>query len=71
MMKSENINNCPYDDCNRKLKLINYPCKCKKIFCKLHKQPEQHNCEYDYKENNNKNNKIEEMKCISKKINKI
>tara|TARA_B110000305_G_scaffold239932_2_gene309054 strand:+ start:292 stop:504 length:213 start_codon:yes stop_codon:yes gene_type:complete len=70
-MKNNNINCCDYNDCNHKLKLINYPCKCNKKFCKLHKLPEQHNCEYDYKENDKKNNKIEEMKCISKKISKI
>jgi predicted nucleic acid binding AN1-type Zn finger protein len=70
-MENKNINYCNYNYCNRKLKLINYPCKCKNNFCKLHKLPEQHNCEYDYKENNNKNNKIEQMKCISMKISKI
>jgi len=71
MIKNNNLTYCAYDDCSRKLKLTDFACKCKKIFCKLHKLPEEHNCEYDYKETNNKINKIKEMKCISKKINKI
>ena len=43
-----------FEDCNRKLKLTDYVCKCNKIFCKIHRLPENHECVYDYKENNNK-----------------
>jgi len=66
-----NRNCCAFENCNRKLKLIDFACKCEKIFCKIHRLPENHNCVYDYKENNNKEKKIEEMKCILDKINKI
>ena len=71
MSKIENINCCAFENCNRKLKLTDYACKCEKIFCKIHRLPEDHNCVYDYKENNNKQKKIEAMKCISDKIEKI
>ena len=66
-----NTNYCSFENCNRKLKLIDLPCKCKKIYCKIHKFPEHHNCVYDYKEDNNKENKIKIMKCILDKIEKI
>jgi len=71
MSKSESINYCAYTDCDRKLKLTSMACKCKKTFCKYHKLPEQHICEYDYKETNYKKQKIIDMKCISDKLNKF
>jgi predicted nucleic acid binding AN1-type Zn finger protein len=71
MDEGKNTNCCAIEDCNRKLKLTDYACKCKKKFCKIHRLPEDHNCVYDYKENNNKQKKIEAMKCILDKIYKI
>ena len=71
MNEGKNINCCAFENCNRKLKLTDYACKCEKIFCKIHRLPEDHNCVYDYKENNNKQKKIEAMKCILDKIEKI
>ena len=59
---------CEYEDCNRKLKIHDLSCKCGKIFCKFHKFPEQHNCNYDYKERKNNEEKIQNMKCLPKKI---
>ena len=48
MSKLENINFCEFDGCKRKLKLTDFSCKCEKIFCRLHRLPENHNCTYDY-----------------------
>ena len=59
---------CEYEDCNRKLKIHDLSCKCGKTFCKFHKFPEQHNCNYDYKESENNDKKIQNMKCLPKKI---
>lgn len=61
-------NICNFTSCNKKLKLSDYPCKCEKLFCKYHRDPKQHNCEYDFKENHLKNEKIENMKCIKDKV---
>jgi len=36
--------------CNKKLGLIEYKCKCEKLFCISHLHAEEHNCNYDYKE---------------------
>ena len=42
------INSCAI--CNKKLKLVsNFKCKCQYHFCKIHKFPEQHNCNFNYK----------------------
>ena len=68
---SNNINICNYEGCNRRLKLTDIECKCNQVFCKIHKYPDSHNCTYDYKENNKKQQRIDEMKCVSNKIPKI
>jgi len=68
---NEIIKICNHNECNRKLKLTDYECKCKKTYCKFHRKPEEHNCEYDYRDNCNKEEKIKNMKCISIKLQKI
>ena len=44
--------------CNAKLKLIVFTCKCNHIFCHKHLGAHSHNCTYDYK--NEKKKQIEE-----------
>ena len=71
-MNKNKINNyCAFENCSRKLKFTDLSCRCNKIFCNLHRLPELHNCKYNYKENINKEKKINEMKCVGKKIDKI
>jgi hypothetical protein len=65
---SKKIIICSFNECNRKLKLSDYSCKCELIFCRFHRSPESHNCTYDFKENHQKKEKIENMKCIKKKV---
>jgi len=67
-IKNENNKKCSHPECNKKIKLTDYPCKCGKYFCKLHIFSKDHLCNYDYKENKNKKIKIEQMKCKAKKI---
>lgn len=60
--------------CNKKLKIIEIAtnsCKCKNIFCSLHKNPEEHKCNYNYRLN--KSNDIEKnnKKIVCEKITKI
>ena len=38
-------NRCSFNGCNKKLKLTDFPCKCKKIFCAKHRTQESHDCE--------------------------
>jgi predicted nucleic acid binding AN1-type Zn finger protein len=37
------------DTCKKKLGIMEYSCKCGKIFCISHLQAEQHACTYDYR----------------------
>lgn len=53
-------NRCSFDGCNKKLKLTDFPCKCKKIFCVKHRMQESHKC-IELKKNMNKKKFIE--KC--------
>jgi hypothetical protein len=62
---------CNYFECNKKIKLSDYPCKCEKFYCKLHKDISIHKCSYDYKETIKKEELIKKMLCTSDKINKI
>jgi len=63
-----NTNTCAFNNCTKKIKISSIECKCRKIYCKTHQTPENHDCEYDYKENANKKQKIESLKCVSSKI---
>tara|TARA_B100000886_G_C20284464_1_gene432711 strand:- start:253 stop:468 length:216 start_codon:yes stop_codon:yes gene_type:complete len=71
MSYEEIKNRCNYKNCNKKIKISDYPCKCKLIFCSLHRSPEQHECSYDFKNKDEKDKKIEEMKCVKNKIDSI
>jgi hypothetical protein len=35
--------------CKKKLGLMEYVCKCKKLLCISHLQPQEHACSFDYK----------------------
>ena len=35
--------------CKKKLGVIEYRCKCDKLFCISHLQPQEHMCTFDYK----------------------
>ena len=34
--------------CKKKLGLIFYTCKCGNIYCQIHLNPHNHNCQFDY-----------------------
>lgn len=38
------------EQCRKKLGVLEYKCKCGKIFCITHLHAEEHNCNYNYKE---------------------
>lgn len=66
------INNiCAFQECTKKIKITDFACKCENYYCKIHKEPLNHNCSYDYKENNKKQKLIEKLECKSKKLQKI
>ena len=67
----ENNKKCSHPECNKKIKLTDYACKCGDFFCKMHIFPINHSCSYDYKENNKKEDAIKKLECKSRKIDKI
>ena len=48
----KNIFLCHFEGCRKKLKLTDMACRCKNIFCSIHRLPEQHECTYDFKQFN-------------------
>jgi hypothetical protein len=39
---------CGFEGCKRKIPLTAYPCKCKLVFCDLHRFYKDHKCTYNY-----------------------
>jgi len=59
---------CFYSDCKKPINLTSIKCKCENIFCSLHRLPESHNCNFNYKLNIINKLKINNPKIIDKKI---
>lgn len=35
--------------CHKRVGLLEFKCRCDNTFCSKHRQPEYHNCSFDYK----------------------
>jgi hypothetical protein len=46
---------CALEGCKKKLSLVDYACKCTKVYCAAHRVPETHECKFNYKEEHKKN----------------
>ena len=57
------MSRCSVKSCNKKLKLTDMECKCGHIYCQIHRLPETHNCEYNFKAD-----KIKLEGCVTPKI---
>lgn len=60
--------------CSKKLTLVDITmglCKCKEVFCKKHKLPEDHSCSYDHKSNQQENLKLQLNTVTSQKVIRI
>ena len=53
--KLDSMTQCCYVNCKKKLKLSDTPCRCELRYCKKHRLPEKHECEFDYKKRANDN----------------
>ena len=62
---------CRHENCNKKLKLLYFECKCGLAFCLKHKMPELHNCTFDYRAIDDLPEQIEKTKCVAEKIKSI
>ena len=68
--KNQNTYKCNLEECNKKLQLTDFKCKCNNTYCSKHRLPETHKCTYDYKTsvvvNNPAGNRaIDSATCIS------
>ena len=66
-------NRCSFPNCNKKIKLTDTQCKCGNKYCLKHRIPEDHNCTFDYKNNDRLilENKLMNQKTVSEKIIKV
>ena len=63
---------CFERECVKRLKITDMKCRCGKTYCSLHRLPENHKCEFDYKLKQDEIKKLgEEMKCVNQKCIKI
>ena len=62
---------CDMENCNKKIKLTDFRCRCKLIFCVKHRHAEEHKCSYDYISEGKYLLQISNIKLESNKIMKI
>lgn len=65
---------CAVKKCKKKLNMIEKVsgvCKCEKIFCPEHRLSTNHSCEFDFKNDIDKEKFIRENDCKFSKIDKI
>lgn len=58
-------------NCNKKIKLFPFTCKCENNYCTNCRYPENHNCQYDFKNHQRNILKNQLVKVVCKKIDKI
>jgi hypothetical protein len=68
-IKQTNHSNCW--NCDKKIGIRGFPCKCRYTFCKSHRMPEDHDCEFDHKQEGK--NKLKDLNCVvqNDKVEKI
>lgn len=57
--------------CHKKIGLLGFLCKCGFKYCGLHRQPEQHECTFDYVSKKRDELRDQLVKCDNNKINKL
>lgn len=57
--------------CNKKIGLLGFECKCKNMFCSKHLNPEKHNCNYDFKNEQKERLEKQLVKVINDKVIRI
>lgn len=68
--KKKKKNRCCHKDCNKKLGIVDWNCKCGLKFCKFHRFPCDHNCTFDWHKNKKDilDKALMSAKCDFKKI---
>jgi predicted nucleic acid binding AN1-type Zn finger protein len=53
--------------CNKKTSIVDSlssTCKCRNVYCLKHRLPENHECNYNYLNEINKDEEIAKLKCV-------
>lgn len=60
---------CSKEGCRKKLTLVDLTiqCKCQGYFCKKHRQPEQHDCSFNFKDKDVEI-LVKAMECYANKV---
>ena len=68
--KKKKKNRCCHKDCNKKLGIVDWNCKCGLKFCAKHRFPCDHNCTFDWHKDRKDilDNALMSAKCDFKKI---
>ena len=67
--KTKTKERCYY--CNKKLKMIDFTCRCNHKFCILHQNPQNHNCSFNNKKICQEKIKKQNPQTIHQKVVKI
>jgi len=62
---------CMFEGCSQKLTLTSMPCKCEKTYCSKHRHSEDHDCKYDYKQNQKELLSSQMVKVVGNKVDKV
>ena len=57
--------------CEKKVGLFGFKCKCEYSFCKKHRMPEKHECEFDYRKEGQRRLKKDNVGVKNAKVEKI
>jgi hypothetical protein len=75
-LKKKSKKRCNHPDCNKKLSLVDKTvglCRCKMIFCELHREPNKHCCTFDWHtcKRNELASELNNNKCVAVKLQAI
>lgn len=63
------IKRCNADECNKRLKLTDMPCRCGIVFCQIHRLQHDHDCVLLRRDNTLEDNTtINMMRCVADKF---
>ena len=62
---------CAHSECKKVIREMKFPCRCEKVFCSLHRLPEEHACSFDYQKMGKEELKTSNQAVTSLKLVKI
>ena len=62
---------CNHIKCKKSIEMMKFTCKCRENFCIKHKNPQSHNCQFDYKNDQKKILEKNIVKIVKRKVEEI